>query len=70
MVVAPDNEGVIVAWWYNLLSGKVEEGAGAPNSERLGPYETEADAQHALEKAKERNEAWDKDNLAWDGDNE
>lgn len=59
-----------MAWYYNLLTGKVEEGAGSPNSERLGPFETEREAALALEKARLRNEEWDKQNAAWDGDNE
>ncbi len=62
--------GVVVAWWYNLLTGKVEEGAGAPNSERLGPFETEEKAALALENARARNEKWDAENRAWDGGNE
>ena len=59
-----------MAWWYNLLTGKVEEGPGAPNSERLGPFETQAEAENALEKARERNEEWDMKDQEWDGDNE
>ncbi|NQU36526.1 MAG: hypothetical protein HQ526_02885 [Actinobacteria bacterium] len=59
-----------MAWWYNLLNGQVEDGAGAPNAERLGPFETEAEAKNALENSRQRNDKWDKDNAAWDGDNE
>ena len=29
--------------------------------DRLGPYDTEAEAAHALEKVEERNEEWDND---------
>ena len=46
-------------WWYNLVTGEVEFGAGAPNSERLGPYATKDEAEHALQRARERNDAWD-----------
>lgn len=59
-----------MAWWYNLLSGQVEENEGAPNAERLGPFETEAEAKNAIDHARERNEKWDKENSSWDGDNE
>lgn len=59
-----------VAWWYNILTNKTEEGPGAPNSERLGPFETEQEALSALEKVRERNESWDADSAKWDGDNE
>lgn len=59
-----------MAWWYNILTNKVEEGPGAPNSDRLGPYETQAEAENALGKVHERNEAWEAQNAQWDGDNE
>ncbi len=62
--------GVFVAWWLNLMTKKVEEGAGAPNSERLGPFETEAEAENAFENARLRNEAWSKDDAEWDGNAE
>lgn len=59
-----------VSWWYNLINGQVEEGPGAPNAERLGPFETEAEAKDALENARRRNEDWDAKDKEWDGDNE
>jgi hypothetical protein len=46
-------------WWFNLRTQQVEHGAGAPNSERLGPFATEAQAAAALDLARERTEAWD-----------
>ena len=54
VVVGVDDE-----WWFNLLTQHVEQGLGAPNAQRLGPYETEAEAAGALERMRERNEAWD-----------
>lgn len=57
-------------WWYCLKHGKVEHGAGCANSDRLGPFETEAEAANALELAKQRNEEWSKDDARWNGDNE
>ena len=36
-------------WWYNLRTQKVEQGPGDPNSERMGPYATRAEAESALE---------------------
>ena len=47
-----------MAWWYNLLTNKVEEDLAPPNSERLGPFETEDAAANALENARARNEKW------------
>lgn len=59
-----------MAWWYNILTNKVEEGPGAPNAERLGPFDSEQAAADALGKVKERNEEWSAQNAEWDGDNE
>ena len=40
---------------------RVEGQDGCDYKDRLGPYDTEAEAARALEKVKERNEAWDND---------
>ncbi|MCD0451041.1 hypothetical protein LO762_17820 [Actinocorallia sp. API 0066] len=46
-------------WFYCLKHMRVEYGPGCPNKDRMGPYDTEDRAKHALEHARERNEAWD-----------
>jgi len=46
-------------WWFNLRTQQVEQGPGDPNSERMGPYETRAAAESALDRAQARSEAWD-----------
>ena len=46
------------AWWFCLKHQRVEHGVGCPGKDRMGPYASEAEAAHALEKARERNEAW------------
>lgn len=51
-------------WFYCLRHRKVEGPVGCKAQDRLGPYETREGAEHALEKVKERNEAW----KAQDGD--
>ena len=48
-------------WYYCLTHSAVEPFDGCKSEERLGPYPTRADAALALEKGKERNEAWDND---------
>lgn len=48
-------------FWYCVKHHRVEGPGGCPNKDRLGPYDTEAEASHALEKTQERNEAWDSD---------
>lgn len=51
-------------WYYQLLSGKVTQD---PGPDRLGPYDTEEEAKHALELAKKRNEEWEEGDDEWGG---
>ncbi len=48
-------------FWYCLNHHRVEGQDGCAYKDRMGPYATEAEAARALEKAKERTEAWDND---------
>lgn len=48
-------------YWWCLIHSSVEGPDGCAYKDRLGPYESEAEAARALEKVKERNEAWDND---------
>ncbi|MBJ7359968.1 hypothetical protein [Nocardioides sp.] len=48
-------------YWFCLNHHAVEGPDGCDYKDRLGPYESEAEAARALEKVKERNEAWDND---------
>jgi len=50
-----------MSWYYCLVHKAVEPEAGCANAERMGPYDTEAEAGAALEKAHDRNEAFDAD---------
>jgi hypothetical protein len=54
-------------YWFCLKHDVVEGEHGCPNKDRLGPYESEAEAARALEKAAERTEAWDEDPV-WNDD--
>ncbi len=54
-------------FWYCLTHHRVEGREGCRNQDRLGPYESEAEAARALDKAAERTEAWDND-PAWNDD--
>lgn len=45
-------------WFYCLKHHTVEGALGCRAKDRLGPYPTREEAQHALEKVKERNDAW------------
>ena len=48
-------------FWFNTSTGQVDEGHRAPASNLLGPYPTRAEAERALQKARERTEAWDRE---------
>jgi hypothetical protein len=46
-------------WWFCLKHHAVEPDAGCPGKDRLGPYATREEAEHALETVRRRNEEWD-----------
>jgi hypothetical protein len=48
-------------WWFCLKHHSVEPDPGCAHAERLGPYPTRTEAEHALERAEQRSEAWDED---------
>lgn len=48
-------------FYYNTETGQVEQGKQSTWSHLLGPYPTREAAQHALEKARARTEAWDEE---------
>ncbi|MFL6053213.1 MAG: hypothetical protein ACJ72W_09910 [Actinoallomurus sp.] len=45
-------------WFFCLTHRKVEHGPGCPDRNRMGPYASEDEAAHALERAAQRNEEW------------
>lgn len=53
-------------WYYCLRHRRVEPWNGCRNSDRLGPYPTEQEAEHALEKVSRRNDKWDEEDDLWD----
>ena len=48
-------------FFFCLKHHTVEGEDGCKASDRLGPYATRSEAEHALEKVQERNDAWDDD---------
>ena len=48
-------------YWYNLATGEVERGQQSAVTSLWGPFKTYEEAAHAMYRARERNEAWDKD---------
>ena len=53
-----------MSYWFCLTHMSVEGDDGCAHAERLGPYADQAAAQAALERARTRSEAWDRD-PAW-----
>lgn len=53
-------------WYWCLVHQRVEPEQGCANDRRLGPYETRAEAENALVRARERTEAWDAEDAAED----
>jgi hypothetical protein len=48
-------------YWFNTETNEVEEGRRSDWSKLMGPYPSRDEAQHALEKAQARTQAWDKE---------
>jgi hypothetical protein len=45
-------------FWYNMRTGKVEQGLQSQSIDRVGPFETEVEASHALEKLRANSAKW------------
>ena len=55
-------------YYYNLETHQVEQGKISSYDNRIGPYDTREEAEHALEIAKERNrvaDAYDEQDDRW-----
>lgn len=49
-------------WWYDLKTkSAVQDGRAGKVADRLGPYASREEAEQALEKVAERNDAFDND---------
>lgn len=48
-------------WYFCLTHKTVEAEQGCPARDRLGPYDSQEKAAHALEIAEARSEEWDTD---------
>ncbi|RGA00440.1 hypothetical protein DI270_034825 [Microbispora triticiradicis] len=53
-------------WWFCLKHMTVEPEKGCPNKDRLGPYDSQDAASHALQTAAERNKKWKEQDKGWD----
>lgn len=57
----PDGEH---AYWYNMRTGAVEKGLVSPAIDRVGPFDTEEAAAHALETLRRNSERWAEEDAA------
>jgi hypothetical protein len=48
-------------WWFNLRTGLVEHGMKSNALDRVGPFETQEEAQRAPEVLRDRAKAWQKE---------
>ena len=46
-------------FWYDLATGRVDQGHQKGAAHLMGPYASRAEAERALETARARTEAWD-----------
>lgn len=53
-------------YWYNMKTGEVEQGFVSPASDRIGPFDTLLEAEHALEKLRENSAKWAEEDAADD----
>ena len=60
-VTLPECSFERMSYWYCVKHKRVEPDDGCAPIDRLGPFDTEEEASHALEKAAQRNEEWDND---------
>ncbi|WP_156135204.1 SPOR domain-containing protein [Arthrobacter sp. L77] len=51
-------------YWFNVRTHEIEEDRLSDWSQLIGPYATRAEAEKALEKVQQRNDAWDRDDDA------
>jgi hypothetical protein len=47
------------SWYFCTKHQTVEQGDGCPGKDRLGPYATREEAEHALDTVHRRNDEWD-----------
>ena len=55
-----------MSYWYNTATGQVETDDNRGQAQDvMGPYDTEDEAAHALQSARERTEKWDAEDREW-----
>lgn len=63
------NSGIGGGYWWCLRHHRVETDANmCPAGRQLGPFPSAAEAQHALDRVRERNDEWDAEDARWAGE--
>jgi hypothetical protein len=63
------NSGIGTQYFWCLRHNRVEtEENACPARYQLGPYASRAEAEHALEKVRDRNAEWDAEDARWTGE--
>jgi len=57
-------EDVEHMFWYNLRTGEVEQGFVSQSVDRVGPFETRAEAERALEILRANSAKWAEEDAA------
>lgn len=52
------SEDIEDQFWYNMRTGEVERGFQSPSIDRVGPFATHREAEHALEKLRANSAKW------------
>ncbi|MEJ5920219.1 SPOR domain-containing protein [Corynebacterium sp. H78] len=63
-----DNPDADNSWYYRPSTGEVFKGKATGWDDRMGPYDSEAEARAAMERVAARNEAaddWDEEDDEW-----
>ena len=55
-------------FWYCMTHRRVEPYHGCKNADRIGPFQTQAEAAHALQTIAEREEQYELEDSEWNGD--
>ncbi|MBT1175126.1 hypothetical protein JS530_06385 [Bifidobacterium sp. LC6] len=55
-------------WYFNMVKGRAELGPISPIEQRMGPYKTKEDAEHAWDIVADRNAKWEEQNRQWNGE--
>ena len=57
------------SWYWCLRHSRAEAEQGAcPPEDRMGPYDSQAAAEHWKERVEARNERWDREDREWSGE--